>query len=183
MGKHQIECTTFFHEKVSEILSNTTLHQDWFDLTYKHIEGDLVREEYCAHIDIWFRPREFKKYAPIVFCDETWITKQLDWHCFKAKDPRLDCGDRYRLCWLHPKEWCLAHNNQLKTLETVITEGTLWLGNNVSKLLDRHWIGNELGLTKWRTEWDGWAHGSLGTQEFNQEREEKGHPRNWQVKN
>lgn len=181
MGKPKIDCAALFHERMTTLLCNSTLQKGWIDEGYKRIEGDIIREEYNAHIEILFRPHEFKKYVPIVFCDEAWITRRLDWHCFRAKGAIDGWDDRDRLCWIHPREWSQAHNYQLKRLPLVIEEGSTWLSNNVSKLLDRHWVGHELGLTRWRPEWGGWGHGNVGTHEFIRELQQQGHPQNWEI--
>jgi hypothetical protein len=180
MRKPQIDCATLFLEEMSRYLGDPVLHVARVAQNYKRIEGSLSGTGYRTHVDILFSPEYFKKVAPIVFCDDFWIRKDINWHCFKAGGIE-GWEDRYRLCWLHPNEWRAANDYQLKRLPFIIEEGSQWLCNNVTKLLDRHWVGNQLGLTTWREEWGGWGHGETGNQEFLGEIKQQGHPKNWAI--
>lgn len=178
--KHKINCSDAFYKTVSEWLNDATLHSGRENFEFKRISGVVRGDAYRARIDIVFRPEHLKKSAPIVFCEENWIRRNLDWHCFRAKGSNDAWEKEDRLCWIHPLEWQQAHHHQLKRLTLVIEEGSEWLKNNVIKLLDRHWVGHELGIKKWKSEWGGWGHGQSGTNQFLSELKNNGHPKNWQ---
>lgn len=148
---------------------------------YKILTGDLRRRKYQARIEIAFKASEFKSSTPLVFCNEEWIRKELDWHCYQAPEKNGIFAEKHRLCWIHPLEWHLAHNHLLKPLSAVIEEGTRWIENNITKLVDRHWFGHENDLKKWRQEWGGWGHGDAGTKQLMSEYKKLGHPSNWEV--
>lgn len=180
MAKNRIECAPLFFENVSKWLGNAVIHPGWENRDFKRISGSVVTSICTARIEILFRPNHLKSCAPIVFCDEEWIRKEIDWHCFKNKLGHESWKDSYRLCWIHPYEWTRAHYHQLKRLPSVIEEGSSWLKNNISKLLERHWIGHILGIKTWKPEWGGWAHGDRGSKEFLNECKMDGMPYNWE---
>lgn len=180
MAKRRIQCDLAFHEAIAAWLQDASLSRCADSFDYKLIRGTVVQSSYRAEIEIAFCPDSLKKKAPIVFCDEPWIRRELDWHCFRAKGANEAWADRDRLCWIHPCEWELANDHQSKKLRLVIDEGSEWLKNNLLKLLDRHWTGHELGIKKWKTEWGGWGHGKTGTNQLLAELRKNGHPNNWQ---
>jgi hypothetical protein len=180
MAKIRIDCSDAFFAAMAGWLNDARFSVCSEALDYRCISGKVVTKSYAAEIDVTFIPSQLKRRPPIVFCGEPWIIRDLDWHCFRAEGRGGVWSQRDRLCWIHPAEWEMAHDYSLKPLSLVIEEGAAWLKNNVTKLLDRHWMGHQLGMRKWRTEWGGWGHGSIGTQELLTELKSNGHPLNWQ---
>jgi hypothetical protein len=180
MAKNRIDCAQLFFENISKWLNDAELHSGWENKDFKRISGSLTTGICTARIEIVFCPNDLKCRVPIVFCDEEWITRELDWHCFRGTSGYESWREKDRLCWIHPHEWAKAHCHRLKRLTCVVDEGSEWLKNNVSKLLERHRIGHTLGIKKWKSEWGGWAHGQLGTDQYLSELKEAGHPRNWE---
>lgn len=155
--------------------------EDSLDL--KVITGKLIRSEYEAEIEVIFCPSQLKIIQPIVFCYEPWVRHEMDWHCLPYLKEGSLWNGYYNLCWIYPGEWILAHNYKSKRLKKVAIEGSELLKNNLSKLLDCHWVGHALGIKKWRDEWGAWGHGRKGIQEFSQEIEARGMPNNWDLVN
>lgn len=180
MSKRKINRPLVFFEIVSAWLQDAIIGRCVENNDYWRISGYIKESRYCAKISIVYNPDNLRIEVPIVFCHEEWIRRDLDWHCFRSYSESNIWGDLDRLCWIHPKEWRLANDYSEKSLWLVINEGSEWLKNNITKLLDRHWIGHTLGLISWKKEWSGWLHGEKGTAEFLNELKRQGHPVNWQ---
>jgi hypothetical protein len=179
MQTEKADCETLFFEAVSLWLSHSSMRRCPETEVFKAITGILERPEYSAKIEIIFRPSKLKASVPRVFCDEAWIFPDLDWHCIQHGKTGEYFDGRNQLCWIHPREWNLAHNYREKRLRPIVSEGAEWLKNNLSRLLDCHWAGHTLGIKKWRREWGEWSHGDEGTKEFEREVQGRRVPKNW----
>jgi hypothetical protein len=181
MRSLKVNCDTAFFEAVSMWLANTSIQRCRGQLEFKSITGDLTQPDYQAKVNIVFCPSKLKKLAPIVYCNESWIRRENDWHCLRVNVEGHQWHGHQQMCWIHPAEWRLAHSEQRKRINSVINEGSEWLRNNLTQLLGCHWVGHFLGIKKWRPEWGGWAHGDEGTREFMSESRSNGLPHNWHI--
>ncbi len=181
MRPKKVHCDDLFFRAVSMWLAKATMQRCSGQIGFKVISGDLIQRDYQATINVVFCPSQLKQLAPIVYCRESWLRDDIDWHSLSIQREGDVWNSYQQLCWIHPAEWMLAHNNRQKRLHTVVDEGATWLRNNLTKLLECHWAGHLLGIHKWRPEWGGWDHGHAGTKEFVSERKAHGLPNNWEL--
>jgi len=112
----------------------------------------------CTFIasDAWLR-------RPIqVFCHESWLKHDIDWHVF---------GDG-SLCYEFDGRWALqlaqvAAKNDLPDLADY---AAMWCVNGTRKLLEKHLLADRLNITNWRPEWKAWPHGrAAAAREYSRE--------------
>jgi len=88
---------------------------------------------------------------PVVTCKEPWVKTGDDWHVYSSK----------RLCYIFDDEWADEVFSVQKTLDRFHT--TLYLSKllilNVTYLLDRHFLAEQLEITQWLPEWPARPHG------------------------
>ncbi len=122
------------------------------------ITGVVDHAKYSLEVKIIFLPHRLKTERPEVFCSESWIKKEMDWHYLPSNGS---------LCWIHPLEWHHAHNQSYhKSVSEVLSEGIPWMFNCIKYILDRHWFGHKYEYDKWDPLWNQWSHGQKGTDEI-----------------
>jgi len=173
-----LNISDLFVKSLSGYFSNVKCTRPKKHPDYRVATCDLVTSQYTIELTIVFNPRNLHEEAPIIFCDEPWIRRDINWHWFIPRKCPV-CPNTHRLCWINPVEWRVAHGKKLKI--RLAREGSLWLYNNTRDLLDKHWIGNELGIKLWRDDWPQWSHGEPEKNEFADEIQIKGKPTNWEV--
>lgn len=103
-------------------------------------------------------PNNWRAAQPQVYCSESWIRKELDWHLYEDGS----------LCWEHPLQW----KDRCEICFSVLDNGQACdrlaydLVTNVRYLVGRHWKGAELGLVKWPSDWLQLSHHDPGTREY-----------------
>lgn len=180
MSKSTLTCGEQFHHTISKRLEDTKYGVVSYDTSLRSVSGKIVTKNYTADIEIHFSPRNLKCQVPRVFCEENWIRRELDWH-YVSISKAVPGNVKPFLCWILHHEWNLAHNHKAKRLQLVIEEGSDFLLNNVSKLIEIHWVGHTLGIRHWRDEWNQWLHGKDGVAEYKEEMSKFGHPKNWEI--
>ncbi|BDS04995.1 hypothetical protein NT6N_00350 [Oceaniferula spumae] len=91
-------------------------------------------------------------YAPEVYCDECWMTRNIDWHVYNHGE----------LCWVFNREWTYVLNRRYSSgikLDDLADLGAQWLVRNVENLINKHNVGFCESLTEWLPEWGGYEHG------------------------
>lgn len=101
---------------------------------------------------------------PTVWCSETWIRRDIDWHAG---------GDGW-LCYVLGDEWrdLLARVEQ----ESAVDARRYAMGlcvRNVRWLLYRHHLAHVTGISEWLPEWPAWAHHDAGRREYEQSKKER----------
>ncbi len=163
-----------FRCSLSKSLLNSKILPPLYRKYDSRITGEIQTEQFMANIEIHFPSCQFKFVAPTIFCSELWLKNDIHWHCNKLKGSSI-----HVLCWVHPEEWKKAHRkkSQTKTIE----EGSEWLLNNVTDLLEKHWVGTKLGIKYWKKEWLQWLHEEEGIEEFFSEIKSQEIPSNWKT--
>lgn len=125
-----------------------------------HICGRLDVGPVIATVRIFvpWRFRGVKRRPPIVYCVEPWMRTGSDWH------------NAPPLCWTLPELWrdCMARRQ--KPVASIMSEGCLWMKNNVSALIAKHHYADIHGLNEWQPEWEFWGHGRKGVEEYKREK-------------
>lgn len=163
-----------YKQSLSKRLCNSNLSSLPHLQTHGLVTGQIQTNKFAADIEIYFSSCQFKFVAPTVFCSEPWLRNDMHWHCCQIND-----STKHGLCWVYPEEWKRAHRNKSQT--KTIEEGSEWLLNNVTDLLEKHWVGHRLGIKYWKKEWPQWFHADVGTAQYLHEMRTLGTPSNWQT--
>lgn len=95
--------------------------------------------------------RGWIRHSPDVICHEPWLRKVSDWHAYA--DGHL-CYV-YELEWQDEVKYLAEHDGFLVAADAA----RLWILRNVTWLLSKHLLSDELGLTHWPKDWPYWPHG------------------------
>jgi len=107
----------------------------------------LPESKGTAEIEIHISPN-WKLYPPRVLCKEPWIKRDIDWHIYSDG----------RLCYIYDGEWI----DQVQSVRGMNEQDRLLYPSsllflNVTYLLDRHCLSEQLGITEWT--WPARPHG------------------------
>ena len=102
---------------------------------------------------------------PKIFCDASWIRRELDWHFVPP-----GCGHkRGHFCWVLPPEWSEYFQcgpGALCPQQMQTQDAAIWLVAAMRLMLDRHWLASKLGIVTWPATWLDYSHGYLGLREY-----------------
>lgn len=102
---------------------------------------------------------------PKVFCDATWVRRDIDWHFVPP-----GCGHkRGHFCWVLAPEWADYFEKGPGAgcpLGMRTQDAATWMVTSIALMLDRHKLGAELCLAEWPEAWLEYSHGPKGLREY-----------------
>lgn len=150
-----------FFRLISQPLRRTTVTLA-ADGNFWWLRGTMPIGHKSALLDIFFDRwfKNLKRHAPLVYCDEKWVRRDIDWHVFSD-----GC-----LCWTLPRLWRDLHCWRGKPRRLIAVEGSELLIESVRSLLTRHLLGTMQNKGEWPNAWGQWSHGREGANEYERER-------------
>jgi hypothetical protein len=131
----------------------------------KLVIGDIAAENTYPAECIIVGSEKWENQPLKVFCTETWIRRETDWHL--VKDP-----SGWFLCYEFHERWAdrIAKvkkvNDQLKTAQFA-QEFCLRASRD---LIEKHLFAFRQNIKKWPKQWDAWPHGwEAAMREYRQE--------------
>jgi hypothetical protein len=103
-------------------------------------------------------PNEWAVNIPRIYCRETWIRRELDWHVYPAGNLCIDIQRRW--------ETALGYARSFMTECEYAQYASRYFLNSAQWLMIRHRFGFENGLTSWPVNWPQWSHGLAGIAEY-----------------
>ena len=116
-----------------------------------------------SRVSVVVRP-EWLEMPPTVTAHEPFIRREADWHAY------VDGS----LCYVLKDEW----RDRLGKLMTKNAEdislamdyALTWMVAATDSLVTRHLLGARYGIVNWPPEWDAYAHGDEGVEEYRREK-------------
>jgi hypothetical protein len=110
----------------------------------------------AVEIHVWQDFSILKTVPPAVWCRETWMRDDPDWH-------NSHVGG---MCWILEEVWRDGLNWPGKSALSILNEGRTWLVNDVRCLINRHYVAYREELTDWPADWPFWQHYNEGAREY-----------------
>jgi hypothetical protein len=120
-----------------------SLGRDFYQIT-----GGIVSELTIAPVEIWVSQYALRREAPTVWCRESWMRDDVDWH----NDEKLG------MCWVLKRQWADEMDRADVQPVQLLHFGVNWLLTAAAQLIDRHYHGHARNMTKWPKEWKQFKH-------------------------
>lgn len=93
---------------------------------------------------------------PKVWCMESWMRSDPDWHNDEVTG----------MCWVLGREWRDVFSQRGRSEGDVIRVAADWLIHNTTSLISRHFYGHLEKLHKWPSTWNAWDHNNRGVEQY-----------------
>lgn len=111
-------------------------------------------------VEIWVWQNALRQVPPKVWCRESWMRDDADWH---------NCG-KGGMCWVLEEQWRDEMDRDDLPTDLFLGIGLRWLLTASINLIDRHYVGHFKKLKFWPKEWDAFSHFNEGAREYEREK-------------
>jgi hypothetical protein len=126
-----------------------------------NLSHDDVKTQKHANCEFVVQP-DFAERKPDVYCRDSWIKGDWDWHANSSG----------WICYELPDRWFDLVSNVVK--EQGEARGAQfaaeWCLHSTRWLLYRHYIASAQSIRKWPKDWPQWSHGDAGVREYRGDR-------------